>query len=268
VEVLLLGDEYGTAEVAAEVGAMHSPAIDLNEFGTPRVNSLFGEAHRVAAPNSALAYVNADLILFGDFADAVTRIRLRRFLLAGRRRDLSIEGELEFAPGWEEALRGRAFAEGALRSPWGSDYFVFPSDGTFESIPPFAVGRAHWDNWMFARASGEGIPILDGTRAITAVHQAHGYEHVPGQTALAWEGPESEANRALGHELVPAEVPFHLLDATHALTARGVWPILQPRSLWRRWQSRRAWARFRHGRRIAVDAHLRGQEHDRFEERA
>ena len=47
-QVLLFGDESGTAEVAAEVGAQHIPKVERNEFGTPLLNSVFGQAEKAA----------------------------------------------------------------------------------------------------------------------------------------------------------------------------------------------------------------------------
>ena len=43
-QVLLFGDETGTAEMAAEVGAQHIPKVERNEFGTPLLQDLFRQA--------------------------------------------------------------------------------------------------------------------------------------------------------------------------------------------------------------------------------
>ncbi len=34
-EIILLGDDEGTAEVAQEFGLIHIPEVDRNEYGTP-----------------------------------------------------------------------------------------------------------------------------------------------------------------------------------------------------------------------------------------
>ncbi len=40
-EILLLGDEEGIREIAAEVGAIHVSEVERNEFGTPLVSRIF-----------------------------------------------------------------------------------------------------------------------------------------------------------------------------------------------------------------------------------
>src|ERR1700689_2205182 len=65
-EVLLFGDEEGTAEVARELGVRHAPEVARNELGTPRLDDLFARAERIAT-TPLLAYVNADIILSDEF---------------------------------------------------------------------------------------------------------------------------------------------------------------------------------------------------------
>ena len=222
------------------IGAEHVPHVSRNAYGTPLVDSLFREAHRVAHGHGLLAYVNADVVLLDDFRAALERLPASRFLVAGRRRNLDLGRELMFEDEWQAELRRRA-RRAPLAPPWGSDYFVFPADGTFARVPPFAVGRAGWDNWLIAKARRERIPVVDATRAITAVHQAHGYDHIPGYTGSHWGGPESQANAALARATCGADdgVVFHLWDATHVLTARGPRRTVRPVAIWRRWRTRR-----------------------------
>jgi len=238
VRLLLFGDEPGIAEVAREIEAEHLPHVERSDFGTPLISSLFRAAHDSVAPDSLLAWLNADIVLLQDFRVAVDRVRLCRFVLAGRRRNVPALGRLVFEAGWDRDVRARA-RRARLEAPWGSDYFVFPADGTFRDPPPFVVGRARWDNWVIGHARREGVPVVDATRAITAVHEPHGYDHIPGFTGTEWGGPESRANDALARErLASGDVIFHLWDATHVLTARGVHRTHRPVALWRRLRTR------------------------------
>ena len=66
VEVLLLGDEDGMEEFAAEFGIAHIKEIKCNQMGTPLVSSLFDTA-RENSSSELLAYVNADIILISPF---------------------------------------------------------------------------------------------------------------------------------------------------------------------------------------------------------
>lgn len=218
-DVILLGDDRGTAEAAARLGFRHEPRIPRNASGTPLVNGLFAEAERLSR-HELMAYVNADIILLDDFVPAVERAARahRRFLVVGHRWDLDVPDPLDFADGWGGALRQRLERDARLHAPTGIDYFVFPR-GLWGEIPPFAVGRTVWDNWFIFRARSLGVPVLDATDVITAVHQNHGYAHHPGGAAGIWGGEEARRNRALagGDRNV-----YDLRDADWRMTASRV----------------------------------------------
>src|ERR1041384_2312036 len=69
-EIILFGDDAGVAAAAAELGVRHVPAIARNEYGTPLVSDVFAQAQRLAT-HELLCYINADIILTGDFLPAV-----------------------------------------------------------------------------------------------------------------------------------------------------------------------------------------------------
>jgi hypothetical protein len=48
VEVILLGDYKGAAEIAAEMGLGHQPHVERNEFGTKRLDSMLWHAQAMA----------------------------------------------------------------------------------------------------------------------------------------------------------------------------------------------------------------------------
>ena len=89
---------------------------------------------------------------------------------------------------------------------------------------------------MIYRARSLGIPVIDATRAVTAVHQDHDYSHVPEGRGdrLAWLGPEAEINKSM----VPPEHMFQTRHATHVATRIGVVPALAPRRIIARVRSR------------------------------
>lgn len=235
VEIIVLGDEDGAAPAAAKVGATHIAAVGRNEYGTPLVDSVFKQARAVAS-GDVLVYANTDLIFLSDLVDGIARVHLPQYLLAGRRRNVHMTEALDSArPNWEPELRERSTRAGRLERPWGSDYFVFPVDLPLGDLPPFAIGRPLWDNWLFYRARSLGIPVVDATKAITPIHQIHGYEHIPGGSGQSWEGPEAHSNRTISRSATGGRVRiFHLWDATHVLTPRGIRPARRPQHLWRR----------------------------------
>ena len=221
VQVLLVGDEPGMEDVSRQLGVAHLKEVQRNEHGTPLVSSIFALA-RQAAAHPLLCYLNADILLLDDFLPAVQRVaeRFTRFLIVGRRWDLDVRQPLDFGAGWQEALRARLRREGRLHPPAGSDYFIFPRDG-FTHMPPFALGRAGWDNWMIYAARHQGWPVIDATGAISVVHQDHDYAHLPGGRPH-YHLPESQRNVALagGQEAI-----FTLQDATWRLSGEALRPI-------------------------------------------
>ena len=215
-DILLLGDEEGIAEAAAEFSVRHIPELERNEYGTPLVSSIFKQAEN-ASSKSFLCYVNTDIILLSDFMKVVNRLAWHchdEFLMVGQRWDVEINGRLNFASvNWENDLQRKVAKMGVLHAITGMDYFLFPRR-FWSEIPPFALGRSAWDNWFVYRARAKGAVVIDATNAITAVHQQHDYEHVLGGKAAAWAGPEAIRNR----ELVGAKnLYFTVGDATHKI---------------------------------------------------
>ena len=103
---------------------------------------------------------------------------------------------------------------GTLAFAFSIDYFVFPRD-LFREIPPFAIGRPRWDNWMLYRARSLRVPLIDATQVMMAVHQNHDYAHHPQGKDGVSHGDEAVINEKLAGGLVHW---FTLDDATYLLT--------------------------------------------------
>lgn len=217
-EVILFGNEEGTAEIAAELGIKHVPVVEYNEYGTPLLNSLLDIAQDIAS-HELLCYVNADIILMSDFLTAVRQVQRQSFLLIGQRWDVDLKEPVDFdKPDWEAYLQARITEEGRLHPPTGIDYLVFPR-GLYRNIPPFAVGRGGSDNWMVYQARSLKVPVIDATKVITAIHQNHDYSHNPEEKAGVWEGPERKRNIEL---MGGVDHAFTLNHATLLLTLQGL----------------------------------------------
>jgi hypothetical protein len=233
VDIILCGDDEGVGETARELGVRHISNVERNEYGTPMLDSVFRAAH-TASETPYMAFVNADIILLPDFVGAVARLS-RSNLMVGRRWDVELSEPLNFLGSWEGSVRRALETTGVRASPLWIDYFVFARDSPLVSLPAFAVGRPYWDNWMIYRARSLGIPVVDATSSVDAVHQNHGYAHVPDSSGTRWFGPEAEANAALA-----GDSPYMSIDhATHVLTANGVRPAIGMPYLSARWRSRR-----------------------------
>lgn len=192
VDVILFGDDDGVEGAARRHGFAYGGPVARSAAGTPLLDDLFARAEAMAR-GATLAYVNADIILFGDFLAAIetARARTTHFLVVGRRRDIDLDEAIDATdPEWQQQLIARARAEGHIEAPDGSDYFVF-SRGLFGRLPPFAIGRTGWDNWLMAEALRRHAVLVDASEDVLAIHQRHGRDDG------AWSGREAERNRTL-----------------------------------------------------------------------
>jgi hypothetical protein len=241
-QVLLFGDDEGVAEVARDLGVRHVPQVQRNRWGTPLVSDLFGQAQEVGGTR-LLCYVNADIVLFDDFMSAVERVATwqNRFLMIRRRTDTDITEPIDFSqPHWAEQVREAARTRGKLQIARNIDYFAF-TRGLYPEMPPLAVGRFWWDNWLVWKVRSMSAPVVDASEVVTAVHQNHDYSHTtygPGKnTMMASE--ESVLNCRMICEQNPEDFDaglswryvYTIDDATYRLTADDV--KSKPRHLWK-----------------------------------
>ncbi|RCK73023.1 MAG: hypothetical protein ANABAC_1168 [Anaerolineae bacterium] len=213
VEVFLVGEEAGLAEVAREYGIPQLAAVKRNDQGTPLVSSIF-ELAREASQAPLLAYVNGDILLLPDFVQAARSLitQCDRFLAISQRWDLEVKTPLDFSLGWERRLAAEVSHRGRLHPPAGSDIFLFPRT-EFGKIPDFAIGRAGWDNWMIFHACQERIAVIDATPAMTVIHQDHDYSHLPGGKPH-YDLEESERNLNLAGGM---RAMYYILDSHYQL---------------------------------------------------
>jgi hypothetical protein len=232
VEVLLIGDESGSAGVAKELGVTHLPDVKCSDNGTPLISSMFQLA-RENSHSNLLCIINADMLLMPDFVEAAKQAaNLKdKFVLVSQRWDLDVTQPLDFSTSWEDRLQSTVHAQGTLHRPAGSDFFLF-SLSSYLDIPDFAIGRAGWDNWMIYQAHQENWPVIDCTPSIMIVHQNHDYRHLPGGKPH-YEHPETNENIRLAGG--PAAVRYTILDATHRLKGgKLVRPVFTSMRFWRK----------------------------------
>jgi hypothetical protein len=229
-EVFLFGNEEGTAEAASQLGVRHLPEVERSDYGTPFIGCAFHLVQKLSG-HGLFCYVNADVVLVRDFVGSLARVEEKSFLVIGRRWDVDLGGSIDFSdPLWEPKLLEHVHSKGVLHGPQGLDYFAFPR-GLFEEMPPFVVGRVGWDNWMVLHARLSQVPVVDATRAITAIHQNHDYSHLREGEMTKWRGIEARHNlELLGGRYRALDVR----DATHILTPAGARIATGPMRLLRR----------------------------------
>ena len=217
-EIILFGSDEGTKEAAQEFGLRHVPEVAANEHGTPLLNDLFRQAERESR-TGLMCYVNADILLLSDFAEAVELVskNLPRFLLISQRINLDLTEPIVFDAEWEASLKTRSRSSGVPGDHTAIDVFVF-TKGLYPSVPDFGLGRLWFDQWLIKAAAQSGVPVVDVSRVAPVIHQNHDYNHVPGGADQVWRGKEAEHNFRLYGGVKHA---FTLLEATHELTADG-----------------------------------------------
>ncbi len=225
-EVLLLGEEKGAAEVAKELGLRLVPDVERNEFGTPLLNSLFSKAEEQAS-FPLLMYANADILFTSRLPQAARTLAGWRkpFLMVGRRWDTDLGERMDFSkPDWEPWLIEKAKTNGKPGIKSALDYFMFSKGawgekGGYTEIPPLAIGRSAWDNWLVFWALVRRNDVVNGSDFILAVHQNHDYRHLPeGQKVGLDIGDEARRNFAMAsYERYLYGTP----DATHRIRPDG-----------------------------------------------
>ena len=233
-EVILLGDDAGTDEVAAELGVRHIPDIDRNELGTPMVDHAFRLAES-EANNPFLCYVNADSILMDQMLAAVQRVQEQSnwFLMTARSRGLDVVDPIDFVTGWQDDLLLDLSNRGRLNRHTSIDFWVFPKD-LMNGMPSLAVGRPSWESWCLYMTRLREAELIDATDAVITIHQNHDYSHHPGGEQGIGRGIEAQRNR---EKVGGRPYFFTIRDRTHILTQDG---MSRARDGWWIWRSVRA----------------------------
>jgi hypothetical protein len=231
-EIILFGNDAGTAEVAQEFEAKHIKECETTSHGTPRIDYLFLKGQELAS-NNLVCYINTDIILTSDFVIAINKLieYKKDFLVIGQRLDYEIKEPLSLGTDWEKNIIENAEMFGRWYGPRGIDYFIFRK-GFWKNIPPFAVGRTVWDNWLIYEARRQKANVIDATKCIYAIHQNHDYSHAMGGTFGAWKGEEAKRNLELADGY---RYCFTIQDSSHImLNNNRIIPKILTWHLWRK----------------------------------
>ena len=125
--------------------------------------------------NSILTFINADIILPGNFFDEVMTVSkyFNKFLMVGHRWDMDVDDIIEFENDnaknnfWE-----RVKINSEKHACSGIDYFVYKRN-QWKKLPDFIIGRPGFDNWLIWKARRRLFPVIDSTESIQAIHQNH-----------------------------------------------------------------------------------------------
>jgi hypothetical protein len=212
VEIILFSPDGALSGNESGRGLRHERVL-VNEAGTPKFDDILLKGQAMARWE-LVCYVNSDILLAPSLLDA-TRIVdkwKRPALILGARTDLDVTSRIDSSIKGLHELQTRAKRQGRLMRA-GIDYFVFHR-GMYATVPPFALGRTSFDNWIVWSARSRDIPVVDVTPVVLAIHQNHSQEW-----QLLLESPEAIANRELAGSWKSS---FTTEDATHILDAKGI----------------------------------------------
>lgn len=160
-EVTILGDVEGAFDVAMDMGVGWVQDVEANERGTELVSDIWRQG--VAdANNEWICALNSDNVMGANIVMATEALKdVEHPFVTGQRWDVD--------PGRPKGAK--------LHPPCGVDWFLFRA-GTVpvEEIPPFAVGRTLYDNWLvWAAIEKWGMTVIDATTDVTVIHINHGF---------------------------------------------------------------------------------------------
>ena len=201
---------------------------DTNQFETPTVSGIWGQAIEIFPDANLYGYINADIILLGDWVSVVLAASkvFENFVIIGKR----TQAQLSYFE--ENLLKGsnhldlghplhspnkntiRALASEyrsglkdiSRNPPDNIDYFFFSKNAwDIYNLKPLAWGRAFCDNYLLRKFLNKNkAPILiDASDAFGALHFMHTYTHLPkdamhGKPIEHWgASEESDENRRL-----------------------------------------------------------------------
>lgn len=192
--ILLLGNEDEMEKIAKEYNLIHIKNLKKNKYGTPLLDDIFLKAQK-NHKNEIFAYINTDIVLVNSPIPSLRLLakRFSSFLAIGRRFEMKIEKLINN----EEIAREVLLLDLKQKSNSWMDYFIF-TQGVFDKIPPFALGRTFWDKWLVWSVQQKGIPTIDMTDGLFAIHQSHSYL-MNNKTNMkkVWAGKEALENLKL-----------------------------------------------------------------------
>lgn len=172
--------------------------------GVPLITYIIKQGLLVAK-HDIVCYVNADIVLMDDFLPAIARCReaFEEYAMIGCRVDVSMSSRVLFnGDDWQQRLR--VLASGQRGYTGGADFFAMPRatwHKALNGMADFYVGRPTWDTHLIWRLLMVGIPVVDVTADVLAIHQKHKYNKGADQTQRHnWPGTAHNRALAMGKE--------------------------------------------------------------------
>lgn len=224
-EVVLWGNDAGVGLAAQVLLCKHSMQVRRTANGTPTIDVPFA-GMRAAFPQALLLYANCDIVFLSGILRLaeICSAAFPTFLATGRRWNApglagkTIDFEVE---GWHQQAWADAQVGGAYHRHSGEDWFLFPA-GLYQEVPPFAIGRSAWDNWLLLDAQRRGVPTVDATEVVRVLHPGRGKVKPPRRD------PDWQANQVLWKRLGGGTGLGYITTTSHVM--REGW-VLEERKI-------------------------------------
>jgi hypothetical protein len=172
--IVMCCNEEGSQEFCKEYDIIHEPNVEVNEFNTPLLHSIFKLGYKHA--NKYVCFINSDIILLNDFDSTIEKIfnsnlDLNNCLLVGQQWSWKKPYLIDFnKDDYKENILKEVKNDNKQNDACAIDYFVH-SITTYENILPFAIGRCHFDRWLMYEALRLNRITIDMSQTIIAIHQ-------------------------------------------------------------------------------------------------
>eukprot|EP00579_Thalassiosira_antarctica_P000182 CAMPEP_0201866558 /NCGR_PEP_ID=MMETSP0902-20130614/1101_1 /ASSEMBLY_ACC=CAM_ASM_000551 /TAXON_ID=420261 /ORGANISM="Thalassiosira antarctica, Strain CCMP982" /LENGTH=236 /DNA_ID=CAMNT_0048391549 /DNA_START=244 /DNA_END=954 /DNA_ORIENTATION=+ len=145
-----------------------------NSYGMPELGDMYLHAMRACPEAQTYTYLNGDIIGTRGFMDtivAVTKTRLKEFLIVGRRTNVPWNETYDATR--EDFNFSAHFNSGELFTPLAEDYFCVTRNAMdWAEIPPFVIGRPGYDNWLVEQVRKKpNVTLIDATLTAQMIHQ-------------------------------------------------------------------------------------------------
>lgn len=173
-QILLIGDDPGTAEICKEFDLEHIKNVRLSSEGTPLIDSMFMLAEKVSKYD-ILLHMASDMIVSNDTMIACEEIneRFEEFCGGLRRNEVNVESLIDFTDlEWHDKLKKQS----KLGHPAAGDYFLYNRGFWENKMPSFVIGRAGVDGWLYWFAKNKNC-LVNLTKKVCGLHQSHEHQH-------------------------------------------------------------------------------------------
>ncbi len=187
--------------------------LKKNRWNIPTLDYMFHQAKEAYPRTQYICYVNGDIILPDDFYDRIAPLfELKtEFMLGASPFDIPCPFFINYSDkDWYTKVISQH--GGYWRGDVAIDLFLFTRNA-LRRIPPFAVGRSAYDNYLIGHGKEVTGTLINGTRGIGAIHQDHDYRPFKNFYHVV-SLPEAEKNKKIagGYCRCSLKMATHVLD--------------------------------------------------------